>query len=379
MPPGVWDPAPGEWIRAATFAADNDTLWWVIASRANSNKYTLRLTATSSTGASIVAPAYVIETAVSAWEFNVAVTPSAIVVEFVDGTTTFVRRFDRTGAPLGEPYPVVLQNGERVLSRVIATELVPTADGGFQLVAPLYDYDDAEAVIVNFDASGTQTTTVFVGAPNTIGSVQSTSSRAAAAPRPDGSTLIAWDRHYSPPFTGPVRPASTLTTSITGTTVGATQPVQDLADLSELAPAIAASGDTAYIMWHSATWRIDQVATHTIALAKFPDVATPLVELDPAGYDYYETALAVGEPGHGALTYRDGFDIGDDLGTRYVVGFAESGGSVELSEPRVIPKVVTDFNQHPVGLVHVGGDRYVLGWLEIKDGVRLFATEIDFR
>jgi hypothetical protein len=299
---------------------------------------------------------------------DVAVTPTAVVAKF-GGTTTFLRRFDRVfGKPLGDAYPVAIQNGATTIPTLAETKLVATADGGVQLVAALGTSDVAEAAIVNLDASGTPTRTVFVGTPDTYEMIHSRANGVAAAARSDGSTLIAWDRSYSD--CGPVRPSSTLTSSVTGSTVGAIQSVHDVPDVSEMEPSIASSGDTAYITWSL----IDDVGRYRIALAKFPDVTTALAEIGDPTISKYDAMLTLAEPGRGAIAYRPG-NLARSL---EVVAFAEDAGTVKVSAPHVIPAV--DPNKFPVavGLVHVDGYRYVLGWIETGSNPRLYATLLDF-
>jgi hypothetical protein len=367
LPAGVWEPVPGAWIYTASVAADSDTVWWAFAARTGpvGDQRDNWLGATSSTGTSIVAPTHVAPTSVSSYRPDVVVTPSAVVTKF-GGTTTLLRRYDRAGTPLGDPYPIAIENGGTALAGFGQTDLVPTADGGVQFVAALSSYALAEAAIVDLDASGTPAAPLFVGTPDTFETVQSSAYGVAAAARADGSTLIAWDRSYVVCI--PVRPSSTLTTVVTGTTVGAIQSVQDIPDVGAARPSIASSGTTAYV-----TWQIEASGRNRIALAKFPDVATVLAEIGDPNENNYEAALTLAGPGRGAVMYRSGGFAGKMM----VVGFAESAGTVKLGVPRVIPQVDPDANPMAIGLVHVGGDRYVFGWIEHDTQARLYATEID--
>lgn len=367
IPEGVWQPVPGASIANASLAAENGTVWWIFT-RTDVAETGIWLGATSSIGTSVVSPALVAPTTEASYAPDVAVTPSAIVAKF-DGETTMLRRYDRTGSALGDSYPLVVEKDGTAIRSFGETELVLTPDGGVRFVASLNYTEAAEVAIVDVDASGAQTSTVFLGTPDTYQSIPSSVFSLGAAAGSDGSTLVAWDRAYV--ACTPLLPLSTLSASVTGTTVGTIQPVGDVPEVGEMAPSIAASDATAYIIW-----QIEDYSRSRIALAKFPDVSTALAEIVDPDVPSYEAVLALAEPGRGAIAYSGG----GYAGSQRVIAFTEAAGSVELSERRVIPRVDPDASSSRlIGLVHVGGDRYVVGWLEYRDKIqRLYATEIDF-
>lgn len=374
IPPGVWEPAPGASITNASLASENGTIWWIYT-RTEPTKSNVWLAATSSSGEPIVAPSHV--ALLEAFHTDLAITPSAIVTSFGRRSTS-VRRFDRTGAALGDAYPLVIEVNGATIDEPWPRDVVPTARGGVQFVTSL-DYSTiAETAIAELDAAGAQTSTVYFGTPDSYQGTPSIASGGTIAARSDGSTLVAWSRGYVSCV--PLLPFSTLTTSVTGTTVGAIEPVGDIPELGESAPSIASSGDTAYI-----TWNIDDVyfTTSRIALAKFPGATTALVEVGDPNDRNSQPMLTLADASRGAILYHSDRDLGETRyshGTRYVVAFAESGGTVQLSEPRAIPIVDPDASSSvTIGLVHVSGDRYVIAWTEYHDAEeRLYATEIDF-
>ncbi len=374
IPPGVWEPVPGALIANASLASEDGTIWWIYT-RTEPSQSNVWLAATSPSGTPIVAPSHV--ALLAAYHTDLAITPSAIVTSFGRSSTS-LRRFDRTGTALGDAYPLVIENNGTTINDPWPRELVPTASGGVRFVASLDYYTSAEVAIAELDAGGAQSSTVFFGTPDSYQSIPSTASGATAAARSDGSTLVAWSRAYIACV--PLLPFSTLTTSLTGTTVGAIEPVGDVPELGEVAPSIASSGDTAYI-----TWQIeeDSYVSSRIALAKFPDVTTALTEIGDPDDRNSQPTLTLADASHGAILYHSDKDLGGtrySLGTRYVVAFTESGGSVQLSEPRLIPLVDPDASSvRTFGLVHVSGDRYVTAWSEYREEQqRLYAMEIDF-
>lgn len=369
LPAGVWEPVPGEWILDASVAADNGTVWWAYSSRGSSEDFLYEdhiwLGATSPTGESVVVPAPVAPASTAKYEPDLVVTPSAIVAK-LGGAGTVLRRYTNKGVPLGDPYPLVIQDGVRQVSSV-QNDLIAMPDGGVQLVAALSD-DVHEVAIVDLDASGEPTATIFAGTPDTTEAVPSAVFNIAAGARADGTTVFAWDRNYNACIS--VRPSATMTSTLDGTTVGPIQSVFDVPDDDEARPSIAASGDTAYITWQQG---YGNSSTHArIALAKFPDVATVLAEVGDPNESNTDAALTLAEPGRGAIVYK-----AVDRERLYVVAFEESAGTVKLGAPRIVPRVDLDAFPDSVGLVHVGSDRYVLGWVEHGERSRLYAIQID--
>lgn len=369
LPPGVWEPVPGAWIWDASLAADNGTVWWsYIQRRSPAGEYLTAdetwLAATDTTGTAVIAPSHVDPGSGSIYSPDVAVTPSAVVVA-TTGRSNVVRRYDHGGAPLGAAYAITVDDGGRAVTDLGAIELVATAGGGTQFVAALL-WETAEVAIVDLDAAGTPTRTVLVGTPDATEPGGTTTNGVAAAARPDGSTIVAWDRNYNGCIS--TRPSATLTAAVDGATVSATQVVRDMPERGETLPAVAASGSTAYIAWQTG------YANAPIALAAYPDVGTVLAELGDPTDDNREVSISLAAPGRGAIAWK-----AERAGTLNVVAFTETGGSVLFGSPHVVP-AVRGGAPTSVGLVHVGDDRYVLGWIETRgfgDEERLYATELD--
>jgi len=371
LPAGVWEPVPGGWIWDASLAAENGTVWWTyIEHRSQPDDSTFDndvwLAATTATGQRRIEPSRVAPGDGSIWSPQVAVTPSAVLVA-TRGLDSVLRRFDRSGSPLGNPTPIVVDDGGPGETDIRTIELVATVDGGAQLVAALLS-ETAEVALVDLDATGTPLRTVLVGAPDAMEPGSSTTNAIAAAPRPDGSTIVAWDRYYNGCIS--TRPAATLTAPVTGQTVGTIQLVRDMPDRSEALPAVAAAGDTAYIAWQSGYGNMP------LQLAKYPDVATVLAEVGDANDTNGDVLIALAAPGRGAIAWH-----AEQAGTLNVMTFAESGGTVRFGTPRVMSAVHAGAPMDSVGLEHVGDDRYVLGWIEgreLTEQERLYATELDF-
>jgi hypothetical protein len=365
LPAGVWEPAPGAWIWDASLTVENGTVWWAyLEHRPVPDGYDdndVWLAATTATGERRTTPSR-LDADDALWSPQVAVTPSAVLVA-MRGPDTQLRAFDRSGTPLGASSPIVLEAAIDV--RTI--ELVATASGGAQLVAALVS-DTAEVGIVDLDANGAPTGTVLVGTPDSLEPGGTATNAIAAASRPDGSTIVAWDRHYNGCIS--TRPGNTQIAPVTGQTVGTIQLVGDEPERSEALPAVAAAGTTAYIAWQSG------YGSMPLQLAKYPDVSTVLAEIGDANETNLDVMIALAAPGRGAIAWR-----AESAGTLNVMAFTETGGIVQLGTPRVLPAVHANFQMDAVGLEHVGDDRYVLGWIEAR-GVsqmeRLYATELDF-
>jgi hypothetical protein len=363
---------PGAWIWNASLAADGDVVWWATTRKTSPageylSKDDIWLGATSPIGRSIVEPARVAPDSKSRFDPDVVVTPSAIVAK-LGGFETLLRRYDRNGVPLGDPYKLVVDDGGHEYTGFNDTALVPTFDGGVQFIASLQGAM-TEVGIVGLDASGMATMTTFLGTPNTTEPGGSQASAIAAAARPDGSTLLAWDRHYNGCIS--TRPSETFATAFDGATVGAIDPVHDVSDQHEAQPAIAASGTTAYLAWQESSPSLNS----RIALAKLPDVATVIAEIGEQNKLNTDVSLTLAGPGRGAIMYRAGEAWYS--GPFHVVAFQERAGSIELSAPRVVPQVNPVASTMSVGLVHVGNDRYVVGWIESGEPARLYAMQID--
>lgn len=370
LPAGVWEPVPGAWIWDASQAAENGTVWWTYTQHVRQtdgfgDTNDVWLTATSATGERQVAPSGVDPGSDAIWSPQVAVTPSAVIV-MTRGNSSVISRFDRSGSRLGAPTPITIDDGGRAATIGNTIDLVATPDGGAQLVAALFS-ETAEVAIVDLDAAGATTRTVLLGPPDTTEPGGTAPNIVAAAPRADGSTIVAWDHHYNGCIS--TRPSATLTAPFDGTNVGAIQAVGDLPDRSEYLPAVAAAGSTAYIVWQSYS------AGLPFSLAKYPDVGTVLAEVGDRNEESSAVTITLSAPGRGVISWNT-----YDAGRLNVVAFTESGGTVSFGSPHVVTAVNPLFGMTSTGLVHVGADRYVLGWIERRgasDEARLYATELD--
>ena len=369
-PAGVWEPVPGADIWDASLAVEGDRLWWATTRRITPGgeflfEESIWLSATSTSGASVIAPMEVAPDSSSMFDPDVVVTPSAVVAK-LGGVETLLRRYDRSGTPLGAPYAVEIRGPD--ITNVNDIVLVPTASGGIQLVASL-QADTAEVEIIDIDANGTVGARRLAGTPDTTEPGGSAAGTVSAAQHLDGSTLIAWDRNYNGCVS--TKPSATLTTAFDGVTIGAIQPVRDLPD-SEASPAIATSGAAAYLVWLSFSGEGSR-----IALARYPDVATVIAEIGEANQYRTDVTLALAGPDRGAIAWR--LHATTDL---HVVPFEDRAGTIYVGTPRVIPSVEAEASGFTVGLVHVGDERYVLGWIETRNAGldqphRLYATVLD--
>lgn len=350
LPPGVWEPAPGAHVYAASVAADGVTLWWATGRREHpygdavaSNDVWLH--ATSDAGDELTTPQLVAPRGEAIWEPGVAVTSAGVVAQ----ADTLVRRFTRDGRALGDVQRVSLGTDVRATS----TELAVTADGHAQYVATLGN-DMREVAVVDLDDN----TLTLIGTRDTMEPGGSSSSDVSAAARADGSLLVAWSRYYNGCIS--TKPSQTLT-AVDGANVTS---VRDDAG-SEFRPAVATSGDGAYIAWQT---------EGRIVLARHADPTTVIAELGP-GVTYQSTfVLALSGPNRGALAW-----LGDD-GALHVQGFVDEGAVVMLTDEERVSPVGTAASTL-VDLVHVGEGRYVVAWIEAGGYVtprapdRLFATE----
>lgn len=369
IPAGVWEPMPGAEINDASVAANGDTLWWAAQRRISpSGDYlfddSIWMTATTSRGTTLVPPSAVAPASDAKFAPDVALTPSAVVVK-LGGVETLLRRYEHAGAPLGEPY--ALDVTDLAFNH---SELIATAGGGLQFVAALIS-ETAEAAVVDIDAAGVQQATRLVGVPDDSEVGGSNAGQVAAVGRPDGSTLLAWDRYYN--YCVSSKPASTLTTTLTSTTFGPIQPVRDLPD-SESLPVIAAKGDGAFIAWVTSS-----AAGSRVSLARYPDVTTVLAEVggSTSGWWYTEAALALAAPDRGALVWSEA-----ETGNLFVTPFEYRGQGIYLGDPHPIPDIDAGTRGSTVGFVHVGDDRYVVAWVESGSVAtngpnRLFAMQVD--
>jgi hypothetical protein len=366
MPVDVWEPMPGASIHDASLAVDGDTVWWAIAREEPvvGSAASDWLTATTPGGDVLVAPTEVVPDNPSGYEPDILVTPSAIVTMF-DGVDTYLRRYDRTGAPLGAPYTVAV---DATYTNINELALIALPTGGAQILASLQS-DTSEVAIVELDASGTVGATYTAGAPDTAEPGGSVAAGVAGAARADGSTLIAWDRNYNGCISS--LPSETLTTTFDGSSAGALQQVPDLPS-GESHPMIAASGDTAYLAWVNTLGHGNR-----ISIARYPDVTTVLAELDPGPDWLGEVKIALSGPDRGALAWRTDLTQGF-----YVMPFEYQAGTLLLGTARLVPSVSTDWSPSLVGFAATSADRYVIGWIEygvdiLDDDSRLYATEVD--
>jgi hypothetical protein len=355
----------------ASVAVDGDRLWWAAMRRISPAgeylyKEEIALSATSISGEPIVAPTDVAPDSGSSFDPDVVVTPSAIIAK-AGGVETLLRRYDHDGTPLGAAYAVEVRGSG--IFNVNDIEMVATTDGGIQLVATV-QAETAEAEIIELDANGAVGSRRLAGTPDTTEPGGSSAGTIAAAVRPDGSTLIAWDRNYNACIS--TRPSATLTTTVDGATIGAVQPVRDLPD-SESAPAIATHGAAAYIAWLSFSGQGSK-----IALARYPDVSTVIAEVGDATAYNQDVRLVLAAPDRGVIAWHV-----YSTSELHLVPFEDRGSALFLGTPRILATVDTDASAQAAGIVHVGDDRYVVGWIEsrfvgLDHPHRLYATELDF-
>ncbi len=376
LPEGVWRPMGDVLVRDASLAADEGTVWWVAAVEVPSVEFLedeeVMITATSSAGTPVIPPAAVIPMSNSVFDPDVLVTPDAIVAK-LGGVDTLVQRYGHDGARLGAPQAILVDHGGGALTGFNETALIATPDGGAQFLASL-SRDTSEVAIVHLDAAGAHTGTTFVGAPDPADGGSVTSSLAAAS-LADGSTVLAWDRHFNGCVS--TRPSSTLTTTLRGTTVDGIVPVRDLPG-SEARPLIAAHGDTAYVSWRFAT-----TDGQALALARHPAVETPLAEIDLGTISV--TAMVLASADRGVLLLESGgVATSEHPHTLDVMPFELREGAILFGDRTPIPAVSPDASERGVGLVHIGEDRYVVGWIEsrfegpfLEVASRLYAMQID--
>src|SRR4029079_18066503 len=69
--------------------------------------------------------------------------------------------------------------------------------------------------------------------------------------------------------------------------------------------------------------------------------------------------LALSAPDRGAITWQT--DPGPGV---WIMAFEDQGGTLLLGTPHLVPSVQEDASAYPAGLVAVGNDRYVVGWIE---------------
>ncbi len=365
---GVWEPMPGASIWDASLALDGNTLWWAVSQRVSpAGEYLyddqVWITATSVTGEPQIVPSAVAPASgASDHDPDLVVTPSAIVVK-IGGVSSLLRRYGRDGTPLGDAYPIVLEDGGRVITEITRTALIANPAGGTHYLASLGD-DGHDVAIIDFDPAGAPQTTHFAGTPGTIDGGTAAATITGAA-RADGSTFVAWDRGYHPCISS--RPSETLTT--TTVAAGAIQPVRDLPD-GEYHPAIGAHGDAVYLAW---------LGSSRISLARYPDVTSVIGEIEIEIESYVsELSVVMSAPDRGVIAWRTGYN-GDNL---YLRPFKDIGGSVQLGELVVVPPVYGSGGATTADIVNLGGNRYVIGWLESRaDGItsvrRLFATVLE--
>lgn len=371
LPVGIWEPLPGASVWDASLAADGETIWWAVTHEISPAGESLMddqvwMTATTTSGASVVPPSAIAPEVNADFSPGVVVTSSAVIVKS-EGVRDLLARFDRAGTPLGAPYDVVIQDGARVIDQTGTTEIIATLDGGMRYVATLQG-DTYEVAIVDFDPAGVKQTTRFAGTPDqTEGGTQP--GTISAAVRSDGSTLLAWERGWNGCIS--TRGSETLTTTLDSGGVGTIQPVRDLAG-SEYRPVVAASGDTAYAAW------VSESGNGAIALARYPDVTTVIAELGGTDQWVAELELVLAAPDRGVISWRTGFE-----GTLHMMPFDIVDGVVMFGAERTLPLVDPEAGAYSAGLVHIADNRYVLGWIEgrwvgIEQRTRLYAAEINF-
>jgi len=357
LPAGVWQPAPGAQRGPTAVALGADgTLWWAFTQqkqiedlnqvRTESHVW---LTQTTATGAMLMTPVLVDAAERSAPQIVVTDRGVAVATENYFAPPTYLYLFDRNGVAQATHEIAVGDANDSIYARAF----VGAPDGSLRIVAGI-ESTTAEVTVVEVDPSGVPGTTTRLGTPDD-GSPQNV----AAHVRGDDSLVFAWDRIYDQ-CQGP-RPAQTLATRPPDSVVT----VGDKPERGEWWPLMAAAGDALYVAWIADMYS----ASAAISLARYPDVGTPLGTIGDANGNVWYPQLAVAAPERGAVAWLvNGKSIIE------VASFEDRNGTFVVGAPHVLPRVVDEGAPQPVGLVHVGDERYVIAWLEAG---RLFATQLD--
>jgi hypothetical protein len=363
LPEGVWEPDPGPSRFPGSLAADGGDVWFsyeIVQGIAP----TAWLTKTTSTGEVLHAPTAVAPSFNYGGGLTLAVTESNVVVAYKllgGGDHASVRVFDRAGVALEpEAHPVVIAGATE--ETVYQLQVVAAAGGGSRLVATLFD-GAHQLGVVELDPAGAPTGRAMAAGVEDGGVHQTVT----AATQGDGSLLLAWDRVYDQCL-GPAPPAQTFVVATDPLLQpGPVAALHDAPELDDTGPALVTAGGTTYLAWESAANGNEQ-----LALARYPALDAPITI--PNTTRAFRPMLALAGPGRGAIAWQS-----DAL---YVAPFEQVGADIVVGVPRAVPRV----NPAPevygalFGLVHVGEDRYVVGWMEetvYPDG-HLYATRIDF-
>lgn len=367
LPPGAWEPAPGRHHGYASLAAgDAGSVWWaygetsVVDADAGLHETHVWLTQTTATGVPLMTPTLV-DPIASGPSRALAVSRDKVAVALTTGDRFYVRRYTRNGVPSDAvPREIEVLVAGQPARGTGEIGLVVSSTGGMRVAAPITNTQAGVVAIVALDAAGDPLGTSIVGAVDD-GFTSSISVASAA----DDSLVLAWDTRYDQ-CSGP-RPPVTHATSITATP----QPifvVGDVPERGEQQPVVASAGDTQYIAWVS-----DQFAASSrIALARFPAMTT-LVEIGTGDFNV-EPKLALAAADRGAIAWLAG-----DNASIQVVSFQDVAGAIRVSAPHAVEHAPTPGFRLD-GLVHVGGERYVLAWTEAlpdQQGTRLLATQLD--
>lgn len=364
LPAGVWEPDPGPRRWGARLVADGGDVWFAYTREDGAGTPHAWLTRTTSEGASVVAPLQLDSGDSRPEQVAVARAGANVAIAFHTrggDATPRVLLVDPTGAPVRAadhtvPLPADVGEGVSTLA------LVARADGALRLVAT-HSSGGGEVIVLPLDADGDP-----AGAPTSLGTADDgVPYGLGAATASDGAALVAWDRRYEQCL-GPAPAVAKASRVGASGVAGGVLEVRDHEGTDQLGPAVAVAGDSALLAWSS-----HLPLSAVIAIARFDEPSTILAEVGDPHRVNAEPLLALAAADRGAIawvTYEPPM-----LG---VARLRVNATGIAVDEPHVVPLVDVSSPPSPRGLVHVGGERYVVAWTEARaDGSRLYATTID--
>lgn len=369
LPPGVWEPDPGVGRAAPSLISEGADVWFAFNrfTQTSPTSSEVWLTKTTSSGDPRVAPLLVTDPGTSGGGPALTLTTNRVAVSFIhyNGALPYVRVYDRSGAPFrSTAHAVATPSG---IGQLRNLQLIAASTGMLRLVATLQYNMTAEVVALDLDEDGDATgTSALLGTAD-----EGTPYVVSAAAADDGSSLIAWDHQYDACTSQ--KPSVTRAGRIDpGGSLDPTRTVPDAAGLSEIEPAIASKGSTSYI-----AWVVNLPNRSSISIARFDDFSSAVAETGDVQRFNRRPFLALAAPGRGAIAWST-----SNPELLHVAAFRDQGTSIAVEPARIFSMVLADTQfGNLAGLVHVGDDRYVMGWTEepfVYQHVRLFATEVDF-
>jgi hypothetical protein len=365
LPDGVYEPAPGEAVGNASLVTDGDTVWWAYTSSYNEVGH-VWLRATTPTGG-VRVPKTMVDPDGDGHAPDVALDGDHVVVAMHSSVdqAAWIRAFDSRGVGLTPaPHRVpIFADGE--LGYIPRLRLASNGAGSIDLLAAASN-TTFEIGVVDLDSDYQGTTARTIGTSQPGGPETPSIFGLAGVQRSDGSLVVGWDRNWDQ-CRGP-HPAMALTASLGQASAGPVQPVYDVPERAEKSPAIAAAEDSIYVAWQTEFY----YSRSRIALARYPDVATVLVELGEPTSHSDQPDIALAAPGRGAIAWLE-----IDTNTVSVVGFEDTGTGILVGEPRVF-EPVRPGSMGMTRLVHISDERYLLAWTESNSiASRLYARVID--